>query len=578
MSKCVFVMRFSSHEPLGIQLCESRKECQDDASQVEVQVFVREISSERLSCGAMLRPGDVLVSVGSKGREARSWEWESVLGFSLEDAIAALCDARNQHGQLGLKFVRTGVKLSTLMTFGSKELEERPAVIKREEVPVSRRMGLTTSSSPSSKDDTGTSPTSVRLGSEFQCSVLPAATGEDTIDKTQVEMLCDVELRDEDEQVFNPRVLASGDLWRILQAMKASAKCENLMFDEEVALQALHKSGYDELSALDLYPQTLFYQQVLPWSERDKNAFEDAIHKVGCRDFHAITQEMGNTVSVASVVDWFYSHWKTSSQYGEWKVKVKDEIARGQAVTCEQCNQGSDPYKEAVYCTSCPTLCHLECFIGPVPRLCQTSKVRKDWKCFRCAHPFPLKRAAKLGPNGKVARALLGKPHNPAGRTTMIKPILQQLSAEIPVQQPELASLLDLPEKDSQGALDISDAAEDVGRKRPRVSLNLEGESEEYLDDDFDPKMLKKKKKPRGGVARGDVIDEQGRKLHFLKGVVIDPQNLYEQVQAFGGFETVVAQKRWQDIRKAMKLPHTTSSSTQLRDSYLSYWRNQEDR
>ena len=66
-------------------------------------------------------------------------------------------------------------------------------------------------------------------------------------------------------------------------------------------------------------------------------------------------------------------------------------------------------------------------------------------------------------------------------------------------------------------------------------------------------------------------MDDTGRRVLHLKGVKIDPDALFSAVERRGGYEAVMANKQWQTIRKELNLPHTTSSSTQLREAYIAY-------
>jgi hypothetical protein len=97
-------------------------------------------------------------------------------------------------------------------------------------------------------------------------------------------------------------------------------------------------------------------------------------------------------------------------------------------------------------------------------------------------------------------------------------------------------------------------------------------EEDDYESDDYATTRKSSAKRVRV-VQRPDVHhDTAGRRIHFLKGTRIDPDELHRAVIEKGGFEAVVNSKLWQQVRKRMNLPHTTSSSTQLRDVYLAYF------
>ena len=100
--------------------------------------------------------------------------------------------------------------------------------------------------------------------------------------------------------------------------------------------------------------------------------------------------------------------------------------------------------------------------------------------------------------------------------------------------------------------------------RRPRNEENghLNGDGGEEDDDE----EYRARKKGRSGHH-----DSQGRKIHFLKGVPIEIDGFLKCVEDKGGYDAVVNGKLWQVIRKELNLPHTTSSSTQLRDAYLDY-------
>lgn len=57
-----------------------------------------------------------------------------------------------------------------------------------------------------------------------------------------------------------------------------------------------------------------------------------------------------------------------------------------------------------------------------------------------------------------------------------------------------------------------------------------------------------------------------------LKGDIMDPQLMYDTVEALGGFEVVCTSKLWQKVRTSMNLMYSTSSGNQLRRGYETYF------
>lgn len=81
-----------------------------------------------------------------------------------------------------------------------------------------------------------------------------------------------------------------------------------------------------------------------------------------------------------------------------------------------------------------------------------------------------------------------------------------------------------------------------------------------------------------GGDSRALVVTFRGRRdLHIarlctLNRVPIDPNGLYEAVEAYGGFESIVENQWWQKVRVHMGLSFATSSGHQLRKAYEIYF------
>lgn len=61
-------------------------------------------------------------------------------------------------------------------------------------------------------------------------------------------------------------------------------------------------------------------------------------------------------------------------------------------------------------------------------------------------------------------------------------------------------------------------------------------------------------------------------KMCHLKGDMIDPEKLNDTVESLGGYEKVNERKLWQSVRDRLNLQFTTSSSHQLKSSYISYF------
>ena len=61
-------------------------------------------------------------------------------------------------------------------------------------------------------------------------------------------------------------------------------------------------------------------------------------------------------------------------------------------------------------------------------------------------------------------------------------------------------------------------------------------------------------------------------RLCTLNRIPIDPNGLYEAVEAYGGFQSIVENMWWQKVRVHMGLSFATSSGHQLRKAYESYF------
>lgn len=61
-------------------------------------------------------------------------------------------------------------------------------------------------------------------------------------------------------------------------------------------------------------------------------------------------------------------------------------------------------------------------------------------------------------------------------------------------------------------------------------------------------------------------------KMSHLKGELIDPEKLNETVEALGGYDIINEKKLWQSVRERMSLQFTTSSSHQIKTSYINYF------
>ena len=204
--------------------------------------------------------------------------------------------------------------------------------------------------------------------------------------------------------------------------------------------------------------------------------------------------------------------------------------------TCVKCDQ-DDPYGDAIKCCRCHSRCrHLECFDPPLLNASVSDIRWKRWQCEDCVKaPFS---ARKLG-QANQPRALQGLGLNPD------TPFAMSHSAR----------------RSAQMASSLWAAMNETPRPRARVI----DDEEDYEDEE----EIGRRKRAKG--VRAGTYDAEGRKLHYLKGKVIDVDELFRLVDEAGGYEAVLANKQWQTIRKKLDLPHTTSSSTQIRDAYLDY-------
>ena len=62
--------------------------------------------------------------------------------------------------------------------------------------------------------------------------------------------------------------------------------------------------------------------------------------------------------------------------------------------------------------------------------------------------------------------------------------------------------------------------------------------------------------------------------LRVFMGVQVLPKKIKEAVNFLGGFQEVIKNRKWQKVREALKLPHSSSSGAQLRSIYISYFPN----
>ena len=63
-------------------------------------------------------------------------------------------------------------------------------------------------------------------------------------------------------------------------------------------------------------------------------------------------------------------------------------------------------------------------------------------------------------------------------------------------------------------------------------------------------------------------------RLRVFGGVQVLPTKIKEAVNFLGGFQEVIKNRKWQKVREALKLPHSSSSGAQLRSIYISYFPN----
>jgi len=126
--------------------------------------------------------------------------------------------------------------------------------------------------------------------------------------------------------------------------------------------------------------------------------FSRAMHKVGFRDFHAVAKAMvkslGVPVSTESVVRFYYSYWKLTIGYQQWKEEMKrnpprekkswvDQFLDMHDESCFVCKKEG----ELLCCDFCPKSYHLGCVQPPIKDVPET-----DWRCPDCVKSGRVRR------------------------------------------------------------------------------------------------------------------------------------------------------------------------------------------
>ncbi|KAH9246707.1 hypothetical protein BASA81_015756 [Batrachochytrium salamandrivorans] len=162
---------FYADAPLGFRLVEERKRMSGGPGGVEIRA---RISQLRPPTAAAVRyqqhqhhhqVGDVLVSVGFKGPQMRSYLWEVVCDYTLEDTMIVLEEAKKAGGRVLCRFRRpdssaAGEDGDWKRKFGS-ELQLDDSLVNEQLRP---SLGNYVTSASSKQ---------VRVGPEYQCPSLP---------------------------------------------------------------------------------------------------------------------------------------------------------------------------------------------------------------------------------------------------------------------------------------------------------------------------------------------------------------------------------------------------------------------
>lgn len=516
----VYTVCLDATGPIGLKLVEERR----PSSAVEEEVDIRAaVGAKKPNTPELdkVREGDVLFQLGFKSSAMKSWQWELVSGIPLEDVIAAIAEAKVHQGRLSLRFYRPNRPDGDTWTSRFSEIDARKTCNLSREHHLERKRGDIESSSS-------------RVGVNFQVSELPVCQTKRILVNargTRTGATASTTTRDLTGCVFQPSRASERDMERyfarIFPDMKKASDSQIYL-----GLQCLHEVGYDVGSASQAYNErkSALGAEML-WSEEKAQAFLASMNSVRCRDFHEITDEMHirgyEDVTVNDVVNYFYSRFKTSPEYKTWTQASKAPrfAVPKVCVVCEE----DDPYDEAIKCCKCLTrIKHLECFLPPVASAELQHDIRfRRWACEDCSKPAPApKRPRALIELGLASDGLSA---NPGVRRSA------QLASNVWAAMHEVL-------------------------KPPRARGGGGGD-----DDDDDEEARKKRARAAG------TYDEGGRKLHYLKGNVIGVEDLINAVDDVGGYKACCDTKQWQSIRKKLNLPHTTSSSTQLREAYLDY-------
>jgi hypothetical protein len=521
-----FALCFPSRRALGFRLieeCRPNKNADtDDAVDLRCKVGAIDPKAKGLE---MLKEGDVLFHVGYKNEYMKSWQWELLLGFSLEDVIAAIGEAKQSNGRLSLRFFRP----ERDQEGGWSDSSPADKVENLNALPREKNLERKRSEPESS---------SVRVGLAYQCTTFPSPTRKGV--KSKEEALCE---SDDSVAVFLPSKIPSKSLTEYMNDLfPPSSKVSAA--ESEFALGCLHESGYSVENAKAKFALERDARiRELDWTPEMVDAFVHALQTIKCRDFALVKAEMaehGFQLQVGDLVAYYYTTFKCTQQYRDWSQSIKPDDEDSGLNLCLKCEE-DDPNGEAVYCIKCSVrFRHMECFNPPLTKDMLSDARFRRWTCEDCSRPPSSAR----------------KSGNQASR------LLSGLGAS---DGNGVSSSGTSARKAAQAASSMFASLNDAAPLRPKRAASTNSSKYEDGDDDDDEDLNGRKKQRPGSY------DEEGRRLHTLKGVAIQPKELIRLVEEKGGYDAVMEKKLWQSIRKELDLPHTTSSSYQLREAYVDY-------
>jgi len=304
----VFTICVDANEAFGFRLVEERRRSPTNPSEVEVRTKVGAIRPSMAQSLRTLMVGDVLFQVGYKGQHMKTWQWELVTGFGLEDVMAAISEAKTHDGVACMRFFRPERKPEDGWTssFGEDLLVE--SSIKREDSGGERKMG-----------DSVQEPSSVRVGVEYQCDTIPVtaalAAGDGSTAQAEPN-------GSHPALLYSCNRISAAELEAYLGKVFGVSEPPSETFIE-LALHCLHECDYRQEQALEQYTvkSKLMKKE---WTDEQKAAFETAMSRVGCRDFRAVQYEMtalggSEQISIGDIVSHYYAKWKSKpGGYEAW--------------------------------------------------------------------------------------------------------------------------------------------------------------------------------------------------------------------------------------------------------------------